>query len=158
MGKLYIDAPKSIIDKFLNPFTKCDFYVVIDGVDYPLSNKNHGKSINVPDGVHKVIYMDTKGYENFMVNILPDDDPRKIKYLKYNKASATALNMSKNIAMNLAGGGISSALVGMAYDKTAEAKKNFIYESHELDFTGNKSYTLKVKIKKGKTVKSMSLA
>ncbi len=166
MGKLIINAPKNF-GLLLASAEKSRFYVFIDGVEYALSTKDHKKEIEVPDGVHNIVYMCPQAYIQYCYDKfadLPDDDPRKIKAMKImnftkkaEKFSENAHEAGKNMAMDLAGGGAASMLVGMAYDKVGSKNKKVYNESVDLDFTGNTSHTLKVIYKKPDKLKSMSL-
>lgn len=156
MGKLKIEINKSIGYYMHNPFSKSLFYVIIDGEVHEVSTKEAGKTFELGDCEHEITLMCSNAFGEYAVSQLPDGHPLKTKYVKLLKTVARANAVGKSAAMGLGGSELSSALIGMAYDKVSAKPGGGIRETKTVDFAG-KTHTLTVYIKKKAAIKKIVL-
>ena len=156
MGKLEISINKNISYYMHNPFSKGYFYVFIDGEVYELSTKEAGKTFELSDCEHEITFMCPTAFGEYAVAQLPEGHPLRVKYAKILKTISRANAVGKSAAMGLGGSELSSALIGMAYDKISAKPGKGIRETKTVDFAG-KSHTLTVYITKKAAIKKFVL-
>lgn len=156
MGKLEIAINKNISYYMYNPFSKSLFYVIIDGEVHEVSTKEAGKTFELSDCEHEITFMCPTAFGEYALSQLPEGHPLRVKYAKILKTISRANAVGKNAAMGLGGSELSSALIGMAYDKVSAKPGGGISETKTVDFAG-KSHTLTVYITRKAAIKKIVL-